>query len=1078
MKQLIPIITAVLLSLLPLTSKAQDQADSLYKIGDLYVVATSHLDTQWRWTIQKSITDYIPATFRDNFTLFELYPDYIFSFEGAFRYSMLREYYPEMFDRLKGYIAQGRWKPCGSMWDACDVNVPSPESLTRQVLYGNGFFKREFGVQSYDIFLPDCFGFGYALPSVAAHCGLKGFSTQKLAWGSAIGIPFDIGMWEGVDGSALVAAVNPGDYVGKIQSDLSYDSLWTARVRKQGEISGLRAAYRYFGVGDTGGAPDTTSVEWLQKSFGSTGPLNVHSVGADYLSTILTDEQKSKLPHYKGELIMTRHGVGCYTSQAAMKRWNRKNELLADASERANVIGDFLGVIKYPKDDFRTSWERFLWHQFHDDLTGTSIPQAYEFSWNDELISLKRFDDLLSNAVSSVIAEMETSVKGIPVVVYNPLSIDREDIVEAFVDFGKNVPPYIAVFDNNGVEVPSQLLQDGDKLKVVFLADVPSVGFAVYDVRSSRNPKWFETGVVVEKNRLENAKYIVKIDNNGNISSIFDKDIHKEILTKPVELQILPNKPKRWPAWEIDYEDISAPPKAVVGGDTQLRVLEKGPARVAIEITRQYGESAFKQTVYLSAGRGGARIEVDNEVDWYESESLLKAAFSFISVNDSVTYDLGLGTIKRGLNHEKMYEVPAQQWADLSGAQKKYGIAVLNDCKYGYDHPDANTLRLTLIHTPGIYENWATWVGDQASQDKGAHRFKYAILGHDGGWRDGQVQYQAAKLNQPLMAFQSAKHKGNLGKSFSMLKLTDNAGNACKSVMVKALKKSENSGEYVIRLQELFGNNSSVVVNFTKPVLAAAEINGAEEGIGEAIIKEGKLTVYFTPYQLKTISVKIQQDYKPNASISGDPIILPCNSDGVSMDINRMDGNFDGQGNTISGDLLPAGLNYFGVDFIFGDKSDSAMNVYSCKGDTIKFTPGIYQEIWLIGAAVEDKVAAEFKIGEKETYKSNIENWLGRVGQWNNRVTGDTTFTDKKDEIQPGFIKDGIIAWTGTHYHTGDGQNTIYEYNNFWLTKIPLSKKAAYIVMPKDERIKFLAGSFVKRNYGDVKEVSNKQDFR
>ncbi len=200
---------------------AQTSSDTSKVQRDLYVVATSHLDTQWRWTIQNTINEYVPATFRDNFKLMDLYPDYKFSFEGAFKYMLFKEYHPDEYAKLKGYIDRGQWNLAGSWVDAVDVNMPSFESLVRQTLYGNGFYKKEFGKTSKDILLPDCFGFGYALPSIAAHCGLQSFSTQKLTWGCSVPVPFDIGLWQGVDGSSMVAALKPGDYVSKIRGDLS-----------------------------------------------------------------------------------------------------------------------------------------------------------------------------------------------------------------------------------------------------------------------------------------------------------------------------------------------------------------------------------------------------------------------------------------------------------------------------------------------------------------------------------------------------------------------------------------------------------------------------------------------------------------------------------------------------------------------------------------------------------------------------------------------------------------------------------------------------------------------------------------
>jgi alpha-mannosidase len=298
----------------------------------LYVVGTSHLDSQWNWTVQDTIREFVPNTFFDNFKRLEQYPNYTFNYEGAIHYMWFKEYYPEAWPTLQKYVASGRWRLAGSWINAVDVNVPSPESLMRQALYGKRFFKQEFGKVSQDVYLPDCFGFGFALPSIATHSGLSAFSTQKLTWGSSYGIPFPVGRWKGVDGNSVIAALNPGDYVTKIRSDISIDPKWASeRLTPLG--NGRQIGFRYFGTGDIGGAPDTESVDWLEKSIANkSGTVEVRNTSADQLSRDLTAEETATLPEYEGELTMKTHGVGCYTSQAAMKRFNRENELLADAS--------------------------------------------------------------------------------------------------------------------------------------------------------------------------------------------------------------------------------------------------------------------------------------------------------------------------------------------------------------------------------------------------------------------------------------------------------------------------------------------------------------------------------------------------------------------------------------------------------------------------------------------------------------------------------------------------------------------------------------------------------------------------
>jgi len=840
----------------------------------LYVIANAHLDTQWRWTIQETIARHLPNTLKRNFELFDKYPDYTFSFEGAFRYMLFKEYYPEEYERLKLYIAKGRWCVAGGFVDSCDVNIPSPESLVRNILYGNGFFKEEFDKTSCDVFLPDCFGFGYALPTVAAHCGLKGFSAMRVAGGGAKPIPFRVGVWEGVDGSSIVAALAPGKYNGPIESDLSLDETWLSRIDSLGEQSGVFVDYKYFGVGDTGGAPDEESVQWLMKSMQGTGPIRVLGAGSDQMFRDLTTEEIEKLPRYRGELQLTALDTGCYTSQAAMKRWNRKNELLADSAERASVAADWLGGARYPKEKLTEAWVRFLWHQFHDDLTGTSIPEAYEFSWNDEIISLNQFSEVLTNAVGATARALDTRARGIPVVAFNPLSMDREDVVKASVSFPKGSPNSVRVYDGKGKEVLSQILCiEEDRVDLIFLARVPSVGFAVFDVRASEAPCSIQTDLEVTDCSLENQRYRMLLDDDGDVSSIWDKELDRELLKAPLNLQML-DQPKG-SAWIIRHCDLSAEPRSCVGRPVEVSVAESGPLRAALSVRREAEGSVFVQNISLGSGAAGSRVDFDTRIDWNSRGTLLKASFLLSASNEMATYDLGLGAIERGNNTSKLYEVPAQQWADLTDANREFGIAIMNDCKYGWDKPDDNTLRLTLLHAPGFEERYP----DQSTQDMGSHEFLYSLFAHRGDWKKGSVVWEAARLNQPVLAFQTAKRDGPLGKTFSLLRI-DNPG-----VALQALKKAEHGDEIVLRLREIEGESvKDARVSFPSKIVEAREINGAEEEVRLARVKRGKLVVDLTPCQLRTFAVKISDPRDKLSLPECRPLDLPYDVDVTSLD--------------------------------------------------------------------------------------------------------------------------------------------------------------------------------------------------
>ena len=381
---------------------AQQSKNKPYKA---YIVSNAHFDTQWNWDVQKSINEYIPKTLNQNLFLLGKYPNYIFNFEGGIKYSWMKEYYPHQYQLMKEYIKQGRWHVTGSTWDANDTNVPSPESFTRNILYGQHFYREEFGVQGRDIFLPDCFGFGWTLPTIAAHSGLIGFSTQKLQWRvkpffGKSKIPFEIGLWQGVDGSKIMIVADAHNYTTKWKDqDLSKNE----NLIKIAEKSPIKTVYHYYGTGDTGGAPTIESVMALEKGLKGDGPLEIISATSDQLyKDYLPFDKHPELPVYNGELLMDVHATGCYTSQAALKLYNRKNELLADAAERAAVAADWFGAVEYPNSTLTEAWKRVIWHQFHDDLPGTSIPRAYEFSWNDELISMKQFANVLTTSVGGV----------------------------------------------------------------------------------------------------------------------------------------------------------------------------------------------------------------------------------------------------------------------------------------------------------------------------------------------------------------------------------------------------------------------------------------------------------------------------------------------------------------------------------------------------------------------------------------------------------------------------------------------------------------------------------------------------
>jgi alpha-mannosidase len=369
----------------------------------------------------------------------------------------------------------------------------------------------------------------------------------------------------------------------------------------------------------------------------------------------------------------------------------------------------------------------------------------------------------LENAVGGIVRTLDTKVEGTPVVVYNPVSCERNDIVSAELDIKS---PFVRVFDGLGNEVPAQISVVNGKKSVKFLAKVAPVSCTVFDVRESDVPCALESNISVNGKVLENQRYIVTIDDNGDIASVIDKaNDNMELFKAPAQLEIGPDTSANWPSWELVWTDSLETP-AIVGGTPEIEIVENGPAVVSLKVKRTFEGSTFEQIISL--WDGGQRVDVANTVEWYQRKSNLRAAFHMNVSNPKATFDLGLGAIESGnTDNFPYYQHVAHQWADLTAEDGSYGISILNDCKYGMDKPNNDTLRLTLIHTPAFpfsQESGQDW------QDMGLNIFTYSIVGHK-GFRDDTAK-EAAELNQPMMPFTAPKHEG-AGKAISFVSVND-----------------------------------------------------------------------------------------------------------------------------------------------------------------------------------------------------------------------------------------------------------------------------------------------------------------
>lgn len=1137
----------------PLAVQAQTmKAPDIKKVPTLYVVPYAHLDTQWRWEMPQSISEYMLKTMRVNFDYIDKYPHYVFNWTGSNRYRLMKEYFPDDYARMSKYVADGRWFPAGSSVEEGDVNLPSAEGIFRQVLYGNTYFRHEFGKASNEYMLPDCFGFPASLPTILAHSGVKGFSTQKLNsdWQPAPkvggpdspektpeGIPYNVGLWVGPDGSKVVAALNPGGYGSNTYTDISRPAMpvappqltqqqrdaltpqqqralrrygsqqepnWVGRIDLDGKVTGVYADYHYVGTGDIGGATTENTVKLLEaivtkqttvlpqpdflKALApgqpvrvGEGPVHVLEATADQMFNDLQPGMTARMPSYQGDLELINHSAGSLTSQAYHKRWVTWNESLADAAEKASVAAAWMGGPAYPQKRLNDAWTLALGGHFHDTGAGTATPRAYEFAWNDDVITGNQFAGVFTSATESVSSALDTSGPGTPLILFNALNVSREDLVEA------NVPAStgnkaIHVVSSTGEQMPAQMSNG----KVLFSAKVPSVGYAVYHVvPGGANSKNNELKVTASS--LENARYRVQLNADGDVSSVLDKSVNKELLAAPIRLALSNDTPKFWPAWNMDFDQEQAAPRGYVSGPAKILIKENGPVRVALEITRSGEGSTYVQTVSLAAGDAGNRVEFANVVDWRGKAENLKATFPLTASNPNATYNEEVGVVERPNATDRQFEVLSHRWIDLTDKSGTYGVTILTDAKNASDKPNDNTIRLTLVRTPGISPK--VGYDDQANQDWGHHEFTFGLAGHAAGWREGQTDWQGYRLNNPLRAFTTTAHPGSLGKQFSLLTVSN------PRVRVLALKKAEDSDETVIRLVELDGKPASDVhVTFAGPVSAAREMTAQEQPIGDATVTGGALVTSLHGYQPKTFALKLGAAPATVAAVSSQSVPLTYDLAAATNDDTKTPGEgFDGKGGAYPAEMLPDHLTYSGVDFTLAHAATGTPNVMVAKGQTIAFPAGDFTRVYILAASQGGDQRAEFRVG-KTVAAVTVQDWGGFLGQWDTRVWKTTPrdwaisahnavwpppdmaereawphspqYPADYVGLREGYVKPANVAWYASHHHTSQGLNEPYRYSYVFAYAMDVPPGAKQLTLPNNSNVRVLAMSVAHTNPG------------
>ena len=736
-----------------------------------------------------------------------------------------------------------------------------------------------------------------------------------------------------------------------------------------------------------------------------------------------------------------------------MKLWNRRNELLADATEKSASLAQWLGVQTYPQTAINDAWVRNLWQAHHDGITGTSIPNAYLYSMNDYVLVNKTLANLLKTTTGNIVRAMDTQTEGMPVVVYNPLSFQRTDIVEARLTMPAQ-PEGLRVFDKDGKEVLSQISSYDDTTgEVVFLfaATVPSLGYAVYDVRFGEASQLTSSLQMNRRSRqLSNGNYRLTLSETGDPSQLIDLANNRQVLSAS-QLQMIYDHEDTWPSWEISYTDILRTPTAV-DENVSITKAEDGPLRKSFRVVKEKDGSQFVQYIRMNALDN--RIDIVSEVDWQSHERMLKANFQMAFNNPKATYDISLGTIERGNRTADCYEVQGHQWADMSTIDGSYGLSILNDCKYGWDKPTASSLRLTLIHTPSTGNSYTY----QADQDLGVNLFTYSLFPHQGKWSE-LTQKAASQLNQPLVAVTAPKHEGALGKEVEFLSVSTD------QVAVKAVKKAEETNELIVRVYEWAGQqHDQVTLTFPARVLSAREVNGLEEQVGSVTTSDNTLTFSISKYQPKTFAVTLAAAMTPTDEQTDVAVSLPYNVDMMSYDSKKNDAQKSAP-YAYPAELVPDVVTADGISFVMGNRSDGQKNAVRCSGQTIDL-PAAGRKLYLLAASTEATgTVGEFVVGD-QTYQFEVPYYGGTLGQLDSPYNGGTRYR-KQD-----------VALTTTHsHHISGNSDEQYRFLYMYRFAMTLPEGASQLILPSNSSLMVFAATISDTQADDIQPLTTLQTY-
>ena len=773
----------------------------------MWAIGNAHLDLAWLWPMAETHRK-TARTFAAQLRHLAAYPEYKFLASQPAAYEMCKAHYPELYERILSEIQAGRWIAEGAMWVEPDTNITSGESLIRQLLYGKRYFREEFGVDSVILWLPDTFGYSAALPQILKGCGVKYLVTQKIFWSYNDGdaFPYHYFTWQGADGSKIDTFL-PTSYTYRTDPK-ELCQTWAKRAQKRG----LDAFMLPFGYGDGGGGPCRDHIEYARRVKDLEG---VPKVVTESPVCFFEQMEKDGGPKstYVGELYFNAHR-GVYTSQAAVKKGNRKCEVALREAELWGALAMARGRA-YPFSTVETAWKRLLLNQFHDILPGSSIARVNEEAHHDHAWIMGQAREVLDEALGAL-----TSGDGYTV--YNSLSFAREEVVRLSEAFREGAMTL------NGEAVPVQAI-DGAALALV---RVPSCG--AVSLMPSKAPMSMPYAVARLTDGgavLENEHVYVTFNAAAEITSYVDKQTGREFVRAPMNrLLLFKDVPRIFDAWDIDSNYEMQP--VVIDEPVELKVSVAHGLCAMLVMERSLSNSTIRQEIRLRAN--SRRVDFDTRVHWNELHRLLKVSFPVDVRATEAINEIQHGYLTRPTHRSRAYdadrfEVPQQRYSAL--VDQTHGAAVLNDCKYGISQREGE-LQLTLLRAGASPEMRA---------DNGEHSFTYAFIGWEGPFAQAPVVREAYALNTPLVL------SPGCAASFSALSVD------VPNVFVDAVKPAEDgSGDVIVRMYEAMRGDTLCHLTVSGRIGGAWLCDMLENKI-EALSIESGLEMRFHPFEVKTI---------------------------------------------------------------------------------------------------------------------------------------------------------------------------------------------------------------------------------